>query len=349
MNISIVTIGNTNHAAWTVKEDTFKAGTKEVKNYFLQSADSKVLQKIKFGGEYNTYPEDANFNIREYNSTDIIKYGKDDEVSIQTLKVPFKRVFINPKNMNPYLAGYGTFESNDRLVVLLLGTNYKYIRSSINHELAEVICTFHTQTAIGCVIRVSENKIPTGKDSDMETPIIMIDTIVEKNFFHFIVNHEKSEDEFGNDVSVVRSKIKNKNIITKLTQLNDQIKSKKIGRRFVRFNSALITSCYVVSNSMDENKVIDFLNEKEVSEVIEDTVSFIMYKVNVDEKGYIIKDDFFKEVVLEMKKRKVKAFTLVGCKLQKNTFVDVKPLYIFSIDETDSLNPPKSIKCVKSN
>ena len=54
-----------------------------------------------------------------------------------------------------------------------------------------------------------------------------------------------------------------------------------------------------------------------------------------------------------MKKKKIKSFTLSGCKLRKETFEDIKPLYIFSFQETEKLSEEEieiqTLKCVKSN
>ena len=356
MRVSIVTIGSTNHSEWSVGSDTIKIGGKDHLNYFLESKDKKVLQKIKLGGNLKDYPNDNQFNTEMISSSGV---NTDGEISVQEMTIPFGKVFVNPKNMNPYVAGL--HESNrDRLIILLLGTDYTYVRSNINHSIGEVICTFHTSTSIACALRVSEARLEDERARVLanldegkkpgDINFLMVDTFKDGEFNHFRINI--SADMANDEHMVVKSTIKNKELIKRLSSIDSKFTNKKVGRRFVRFTPNIITSYFVFSSKMSEEDMGSFIDRHYISDALDSNIPFLSYRVNTDEKGYVINDDELKSVIEDMKSRKVKAFTLIGCKIAKDTFESVKPLYIFSLDETEDVTNPndvKTIKCIKSN
>lgn len=357
MKVNIVTIGSTPHAKWGVKSDMVKIGGNTFLNFFLQSDDKKVLQKIKIGGGKKEFPHDADFNADD---TEIVSGTiEQDGISIQELELPFGSVYVNPKNLNPYLANYEE-DANCRLIVLLMGNDYRYLRSNINHELGEIISTFHTPTAVACVIKVYNavvNEIRDNqngkkkKDSSSAVNVLMVDTVCDNEFTHFRINLD--EDENKNEyVAVTKSFIKKPDLVKRLSSIDKKMTEKKTARRFVRFSDAIITTHLVIPSSMSQEEAEKIVNMHSASTSLTDSVTYSLYCVDVDEKGFIIENETLTSVLDTMVENKVKALTLIKCRVNRDSFGRVRPLYIFSFDSTEDVSKPdnvKPIKCVKSN
>ena len=283
-----------------------------------------------------------------------------DGISIQELELPFGSIYVNPKNLNPYLANFEQ-DANSRLIVLLMGNDYRYLRSNINHELGEIISTFHTPTAVACVIKVynavvEEIKAAKAEENKKKEPsknvnVLMVDTVCGDEFTHFRINID--EDEFNNEyVAVTKSIIKKPDLIKRLSNIDKNMTNKKTVRRFVRFTDSIITTHIVIPSTMTQEEAEKFLNMHSASNSLTDSATYSLYCVDVDEKGFIIDNDTLNDVLDTMVENKVKAITLIGCRMNKDSFGRVKPLYIFSFDSTEDVSKPESvkpIKCVKSN
>lgn len=354
MYINVVSIGtNSNiHSIWELSQNTNTNITLKKNCYFFESSDSKVLQKIKIGGPDKMFPSDFHY-AGNYN---ILNAGYiTPEIHVQTFEFPFGKVYVNPKNLNPFIAGFEDNESSDRLIVVLLGKEFQYIRSATNHSVGEIISTFTTPDSIGCIIKVSEedfDKVVDEKLSQTETAkvedinVLTFDVFDGKHFKHFRVNLRGYKDM--NEVDVVESTIKNVNLIKRLKQLNDRYGGNIHGRRFVRFTTKLITSAFIVPYNLVDAVEEQVLDKHGMSDAVPADTEFMLFGVNVDEDGKIKNDKELKKVREGLKANKFKAFTLIGCKLTKSTFEKNNPLYIFSLDETEKLNDPKDIKTVKS-
>lgn len=347
MKVNIITIGKTNHAKWGVGSDEHKVAGRLVLNYFLESEDKKVLQKIKLGGAAKQFPDDAEFSPANVVIGDVVT--GENGISIQDIELPFGSVFINSKNLNPYLAGLNT-DSRDRIVILLIGTDYSYIRSNVNHDVGEIICTFHTPNAIACIMRVYEDALDSIKNQEKpakETSLIMVDTVKDGEFVHFRMN---VVTETGG-LKAVQSTIKKPDLIKRLTGIDQKFKIKKTARRFVRYTPSIITSFFVSPITMSDEEIGELVNHHPISDALGENIPFTSYQVTVGEDGSIINDENLENVVNSMIENKVKAFTLVGCRALKNQFEPVKPLYIFSMDGTEDVTKDEvaMIKCIKSN
>lgn len=353
MYINVVSIGtNANvHSDWGLCQHTQTNITVNRNAYFFESCDKNVLQKIKIGGPDKMFPSDFHYGGKHnLLSTGYIA----PEIRVQTYEFPFGKVYVNPKNLNPFIAEFEE-ESTDRLIVVLLGKEFQYIRSATNHSVGEIISTFTTPDSIGCIIKVSEEDFDKAVDKELSRPetvkiedinVLTFDVFDGKDFKHFRVNLRAHKDV--NEVNVAESTIKNANLIKRLKLLNDRYGGNIHGRRFVRFTTKLITAAFIVPYSLVDVVEEQVLDKHGMSDVVPADTEFMLFGVNVDEDGKIQNDKELKKVREGLKFNKFKAFTLIGCKLTKSTFEKNNPLYIFSLDETEKLNDPKDIKTVKS-
>lgn len=344
MKVNIITIGKTNHSKWNIGSEFIKVAGNNNLSYFLESEDKKVLQKIKLGGNANKFTNDINFVPESVVVNDLVTDG---EISTQEIDIPFNSILVNPKNLNPFLADYNPdMTTKNRIVILLLGTDYSYIRSNINHDIGEIICTFHTPSSIACIISVND-KVLKGFEVE-ETSLIMVDTKKKNNFTHFRVNMATGSD----DIKVIKSVIKKPDLVKRLESIDQKFTENKVNRRFVRYTSSLITSYYICPSNMSMDDLQALIDHHPISDTLDVNIPFASYQVNVDERGSIINDSDLAAVVEDMKNQKVKAFTLIGCRSARNQFDTVKPLYIFSLDATEDVTNDedvKLLKCIKSN
>ena len=342
MNVSIITVGG-KHTPWEIIKDTVTIGKKELSQFFLQSQDPKVLQKIKLGEAFNS-KEDNEF--KELSPKKVVDESNTLDIVIQNFNLDFNKIYINTKNMNPYVVKEPKRKCDERLVILMLDNSYAYIRSTINSTIGEAICTFHTEKSIAVCIKVTESEFQKYLTGSEFVKLITFDVLNKGSFYNFSVNLHKE------GVSVKKSKHRKKATCNHLSELNEQYKSKKVGRRFVRFSDKLITTAYISSIDFHDTTE-NLINKYPLSDVILEDSPIFLYDVNIDDKGFIIRDEIFENVIDDMKKKKIKSFTLSGCKLRKETFEDIKPLYIFSFQETEKLSEEEieiqTLKCVKSN
>jgi len=339
MKITIVTIGTAPHASWGVTSETVKVSGSDKLYHFLESDDKKVLQKIRLGGNPKDYPNDTDFTQESATVGDVVTTG---DISIQNIEIPFGRVIVNSKNLNPCLVGYDT-DCEDDLAIVLLGNEYSYIRSNINHSVGEIICTFHTPTVIACVIRLSRVDIANETDVSNTSPLslLMLDTSRDSIFYHFRLVADAGE------LKVINSIVKKDTLISRLKNINEKFRTTNVKRRFVRHTTQFITASFICPSSISQKDIQDLIIDHGISDAL-DGVPVSIYPVNVDENGVIVKDEKFDFVIDTMKTQKVKAFTLIGCKTGKDYFAELKPLYIFGVDVVDS-EDISIVKCIKSN
>lgn len=341
MNVSIVSIGDSCLSEWIVKakEGVTKRGS-TYETYYLESSDPSILQKIRIGSTKSQKDKEYRLEKEQQPEGKRVIMGIHKNIMVQTLELPFTEVRVNPLNLNPYIGNYDkSSDKSDKMVILLIGNkDYRYIRSKCtNDEKISIISTFRTEDVIGCVLRVSEDF--TGED-------IFTINVVKDEKFEFIklgINKETSE------VEVADSIIKNPAIIKNLEAIDKRFERDNVSRRLLRTSKQMICTNFISPLPFEEVKEVILKYE------FDDAIDFDMFPANiftitVDEKGLIVNDDKLKEIVKKLKQDKVKSLCLVNCKLDKTTFKDVRPLYLFTIDKTDVVSKKDYfIRCMKSN
>lgn len=340
MNVSIVSIGDSCQSEWVVKSKegvTKKGSTYET--YYLESSDTSILQKIRIGSTKSQKDKEYHLEKGQQPKGKKMTMGIHKNILVQTIELPFTEVRVNPLNLNPYIGNYNTSEKSDKMVILLIGNkDYRYIRSKcIDDNKISIISTFRTEDVIGCVLRVSEDF--TGED------IFTINAVKDEKceFIKLVLNKETSE------VEVADSIIKNPAIVKNLESIDKRFERDNVSRRLLRTSKQLICTNFITPLPFEEAKEII------LKYAFDDAIDFDMFKVNiftvnVDDKGLIINDDVLKNRVKTLKRDKVKSLCLVNCKLDKTTFKDVRPLYLFTIDKTDVVSKKDYfIRCMKSN
>jgi hypothetical protein len=353
MRVQIVNVGKTTKASWHVAPSVVKAKNgNENTVYFLESEDNGTSQKIKIGGNEKNYPLDTKFD-----GSMVTDHGKVEEgdYTIQSIDLPFSSVFVNPKNLNPYIAGFvdeeDTATRKDRIVVMILGEDHQYIRSNVNHNLAEIICTFRTNNGIACVLQVYQDRfdeLVSTSNGNERFPLIKIDTKEGDCYKHIRLELNTSNPY---DIALTESFVKKLNVIEKLSSLDGNLEKKRTSRRFMRLSSSWITSTFIYpANKMSSEEISRIINERNISSALDEDVSIHVYPINVDEHGLVIKDNVFEDTINNLTKAKVKAFTLVDCKIPNGYYGDLKPLYIFTCDRSDIDTPAATrLKCFKTN
>ena len=340
MNVSIVSIGDSCQSEWIVKSKegvTKKGSTYET--YYLESTDSSILQKIRIGSSKSQKDKEYHLLKGQQPSGKRIITGIHKNISVQTIELPFTEVRVNPLNLNPYIGNYDKGEKTDNMIILLISNkDYRYIRSKCtNDEKISIISTFRTEDIIGCVIRISADF----NDEDIFTINAVKDNKYE--FIKLVLNKETSKIEVADSV------IKNPAIIKNLESIDKRFERDNVSRRLLRTSKQMICTNFITPLPFEEAREIILRYE------FDDSIDFEMFPVNiftvnVDEKGLIINDETLKSRVKTLKQDKVKSLCLVNCKLDKTTFKDVRPLYLFTIDKTDVVSKKDYfIRCMKSN
>lgn len=358
MKITFVTITNKTIdkvPSWEVysQEITGKNNIPQ-KTWFLGDSKSSSSQKIKLGGTGKGYAMDEAF----LKSTDEeilanITFGEVEAMDhgwVQTITVPFSRVHVNSKTLNPYVVDHlETDDFSQSLIVVQLDKEYSLIRSSCKDPFSEVICTFHTTDFVGAVLKVSDTEYHAMEKED-QIPILMVDTenTTTKKFEHFRIIYDTKSP------IVIQSTIRNASMITSLKKIDQALSSFSKGRRFTRYSKYLITANLLIPNTYDNDKLMKCLENYDASSVLGIDPKFIVHLVPVKENGEIDVDSKeFATVVNTLVENRVKAVTLLNCKIPPKAnctgslWQKARILYLFMCDTTHEVIKP--LKCLKTN
>lgn len=341
-------LGDGKPSPWVVQYENLGDSQNHNMVCFLTEKSGNIPQKLRVGGYYKLFENDSEFDMNT--EVSYIQDSFDEGIECQTIQLPFETLTVNGSNLNPTIASYNKDDmiTDHNCLVFIMNTSYKYVRSYIDDECAEIVSTFKAKKSIGCIIKLDAKtlveKISSKKSS--EYPILMVDTEKNGKFHHFRVFVCWNEDS-SFTVKVSTSEIKKEEIIKKLIGINKNLEKKPTSRRFFRTSGGFITHTFITPVNVDTVYIDSLIDKYGVSDTLV-SENIICHQVNIDEEGYIVEDKLFKKVQNNLIKNKTKAITLVNCKCKPSLFV-TKPLYIFICDETENVNGRAGIRCIKTN
>lgn len=371
MLIRAITIGkDVVNCKWDVTTESFEIKNKfrddetlTKSSMFLSVTGDDILQKIKIYDKNVAHPEEG-IDVSDIKVNQVIKPGKDEKFvasyGYQTINIPsFDFVKVKANNLNPYLISRATAMKDigddlsnysEELLIVILSNEFRYVRGLVTKPYSEMICTFHSKNSIGCVIKIEKNLRKSMMDNGDDGTVFTIDTNRDDSFIHMRVNSQKNDND---DWTVGFSKVRNEEMIEKLTKTDKNLAARKTLRRFSRFSTNLITPFVIVPSDMDPEQLNTLITDYyDFSYAMGPSITCVYNPVDVDKDRKIIENEKWDSTLEAIHSQNIKAFTLINCKVSGSQLNNTGVLYCFMTDPDDDfsdVSKKKPIKCIRTN